>query len=257
MSPRQTPRSEDITSEDFVPDEPAGGLGMLYGRRHGHKLRAHQAALFETLLPKINVELAPEGKTFQLTDCFDEPFRETWLEIGYGGGEHLAGQAEAHPDVGFIGCEFFLNGVAKMLAQIEAGDLKNIRLFRQDAKELLTQLPKASISRAFILFPDPWPKARHAKRRMISPYTLHHLAHVMKPGAELRVATDIPNYCRWTLKHIRQSPAFDWQAEGPEDWRVRPDDWPGTRYEAKALHEGRTPVYLRFRRTGHGAHESA
>lgn len=248
---------QKASSEDLVPEEPAGGLGKLYGRRHGHKLRAHQAELFETLLPKLNIDLPPEGETLQLTDHFDASFRETWLEIGYGGGEHLAAQAAANPDVGFIGCEFFLNGVAKMLAQIEAGDLKNIRLFRQDAKELLTQLPEASIARAFILFPDPWPKARHAKRRMVSAYTLHYLAHVMKPGAELRVATDIPDYCRWTLKHIRQNPAFEWQALAPDDWRQRPDDWPSTRYEAKALREGRRPVYLRFRRVKDLPHESA
>ena len=174
--------------------------------------------------------------------------RETWLEIGFGGGEHLLWQARSAPDVGIIGCEPFLDGVVKVVSAIDdsAGALGNIRLHPDDARPLLRWLPDASIARAFILFPDPWPKARHQKRRLVSETTLRELARVMAPGAELRLGTDIADYARWMLIAIAREGSFAWTARGPSDWRVRPADWPQTRYEAKAVAAGRRCNYFRL-----------
>ena len=184
--------------------------------------------------------------------CFPEPPDRLWLEIGFGAGEHLAWQAQAHPDIGFIGCEPFINGVARMLSDIDRAALDNIRLFRDDARLLLAALPEASIDRAFILFPDPWRKTRHHKRRIIAPTTLPLLARVLADGAELRVATDDPGYKSWILQHVRASADFEWMAQSPGDWRSRPADWPATRYEAKAGVAGRTPSFYLFRRRARG-----
>jgi tRNA (guanine-N7-)-methyltransferase len=225
--------------------DPSGGLGRLYGRRHGKKLRPHQKALFETLLPNIELNL-PAGELDPRAAFAGEPAQKLWLEIGYGGGEHMVAQAKAHPTVGVIGCEFFINGIAKALAQIEVHSLTNIRLYTEDARDLLLKLTPQSIDRIFVLFPDPWPKSRHAKRRIISDWSLDQFARILKPGGELRVATDIPAYCRWTLEHIRRHPDFKWTAQGPQDWRERPSDAVATRYENKAMTAGRTPVYLTF-----------
>ncbi len=216
----------------------------LYGRRQGHKLKTYQASLVDKTLPKISINLPGDG-ALDPSSLF-EAKDEVWLEIGFGGGEHLAAQAMANPKVGFVGCEFYINGIAKLLSQADKQDLKNIRLYTEDSRDLLPRLKPNSISRAFLLFPDPWPKKRHNKRRYISPQTLDDLACALKPGAEFRVATDIPDYCRWTLAHICRHKGFEWAAEGPQDWRQRPIDWPLTRYEAKAVREGRTPVYLSF-----------
>ena len=174
--------------------------------------------------------------------------REVWLEIGFGGGEHLIAQAEANPHIGLIGCEPFQDGVAKVIAEIDAKELRNILLHPDDARDLLRWLPAASISRAFILFPDPWPKKRHIKRRLLNPHTLDLLARVMQPGAELRFATDIADYVRTALLAITIHEGFRWPATGPADWRVRPADWPETRYEQKAKREGRRCYYFSFRR---------
>lgn len=232
-------------ASDLSSKREEGSFGRLYGRRHGHKLKSHQAALFETRLPELSVAL-PSAGTLDCRTLFGKEVKEIWLEIGYGGGEHLTAQAAAHPDVGFVGCEFYVNGIAKALSQIEKQDLKNIRLYTEDSRDLLLRLTPASIARAFLLFPDPWPKKRHNKRRYISPQTLNALASALEPGAEFRVATDIADYCRWTLAHIRRHNAFEWTAARPQDWRHRAEDWPPTRYEAKAIRQGRTPVYLSF-----------
>jgi tRNA (guanine-N7-)-methyltransferase len=210
----------------------------LYGRRRGKKLRAGQEALLDTLLPKLLITL-PLGES--LGD------RELWLEVGFGSGEHLVWQAEQHPDVTLLGCEPFINGVAKCLAHIERAGVTNVRLFNDDARLLMAALPERSLSRAFILFPDPWPKTRHHKRRFVQRATLDTLAPLMKPGAELRLATDDPSYLPWMVEHACAHSAFEWLAERPSDWRERPDDWPPTRYEQKML-AGHKPVFLRLRR---------
>ena len=198
------------------------------------------------MLPKLQIAL-PNGQ-LSLDDLFLQKKIAFWLEIGFGGGEHLAAQAKAHPAVGFIGCEPFVNGVARLLANIEQENLSNIRLFSDDARPLMDCIEDSKISRAFVLFPDPWPKKRHAGRRFINPENLDTLSRILCDGAEVRVASDEMGYIRWTLKHFRGHPDFEWMAEGAKDWRERPKDWPPTRYESKALALGRPCIYLQFRR---------
>jgi len=171
---------------------------------------------------------------------------QVWLEIGFGGAEHLVWQARHNPHVGLIGCEVFEDGVVKALAAIEDQALTNVRLCTWDARELLRWLPEGSLKRVFILFPDPWPKKRHVKRRLVSRALLDLLARAMAPGAELRIATDIGDYARTILLAAASHPGFLWQAAGPEDWRTRGPDWPETRYEAKAIDEGHRCYFLRF-----------
>ncbi|WP_205042010.1 tRNA (guanosine(46)-N7)-methyltransferase TrmB [Rhodoligotrophos defluvii] len=219
---------------------------MVYGRRSGHKLRPSQAALTETLLPRLRLD--PSALPLPLERAFKAPVREIWLEIGFGGAEHLLWHARRNPQVGFIGVEPFINGMAKLLSAVQSEGLANIRVYDGDARLLLPELPTACLSRAFVLFPDPWPKKRHNKRRIINAETLAELARVLKHGGELRLASDIPDYVRWMLAHARRVPQFVWAAERAEDWRTRPEDWPQTRYEQKAVREGRTPAYLRFHR---------
>lgn len=220
---------------------------ILYGRRRGRPLRKQRTGLLQTLLPRLELTV-PAGGRLDPAAVFDRPVRDVWFEVGFGGGEHLAAQAEANPDVGFIGCEPFVNGVASLLQHVEARGLGNIRIVPDDARPVLDALPDASVGRAFVLFPDPWPKARHAFRRFIGPDNLPRLARVLKDGAELRLATDDRQLSRWMLEHAWRHPDFAWTAQGPEDWRARPADWPQTRYEQKALLAGRRPVFLRFRR---------
>ena len=171
-----------------------------------------------------------------------------WLEIGFGGGEHLAAQAERHPEIGFIGSEVFENGIVKLLSEVERRHLANVRVFADDARLLLPALPPASIDRVFILFPDPWPKRRHHQRRIVSRETLDGLAEIMIDEAALRVATDECDYLCWMLERVTDHPAFEWLARRPGDWRERPQDWPPTRYEEKARMAGRSPTFLRMRR---------
>jgi tRNA (guanine-N7-)-methyltransferase len=219
----------------------------LYGRRRGKKLRAGQEGLLDTLLPKLLIAVPPEPQKIDLDSLFGASRKEIWLEVGFGAGEHLVWQAEHHPDVGLLGCEPFINGVAKCLAHIERTGVSNIRLFTDDARLVMAALRDRSLSRAFILFPDPWPKTRHHKRRFVERTNLDVLARLMKSGAELRLATDDPSYLPWMVEHACGHPAFDWLAERPSDWRGRPDDWPPTRYEQKML-AGHKPVFLRLRR---------
>ncbi|MCE2509453.1 MAG: tRNA (guanosine(46)-N7)-methyltransferase TrmB [Alphaproteobacteria bacterium] len=221
---------------------------LLYGRRHGHRLRAGQQARLERLLPELAIALPGEEGAMDPKKLFPKPPDDIWFEIGFGAGEHLAQQAASHPATGFLGCEPFVNGIAALLRAIETEDLQNIRIFPDDARALLTALPPQSLGRVFILFPDPWPKKRHHKRRFVSTETLDALARVMKEGAELRLATDDAGYLRWMLFHLLGHAAFAWEAKGPGGWRERPADWPATRYEAKATREGRKIAYLRFRR---------
>lgn len=200
--------------------------------------------MLDTLLPKIRVE-APTTALDPRT-LFPANPREVWLEIGFGSGEHLAAQAAAEPAVGFIGAEVFLNGVASLLRYVDERALANVRVYDNDVRALLPYLPAASLSRISLLFPDPWPKSRHAKRRFIRPAMLDELSRVLADGGELRVATDHPVYGRWTLQHVPEHPDFSWQVSEPDDWRVRPADSAPTRYEQKAVAAGRTPMFLRF-----------
>jgi len=220
----------------------------FYGRRKGHPLSDAQRERYQRLLPLLRPDLSRPAPQ-PLAGLFGGPVREVWLEIGFGGGEHLAWQAVHNPDVGLIGAEVFEMGVIQLATRLEAEGMANVRLYDEEAQDLLTWLPPASISRAFILFPDPWPKRRHIKRRIVSPQTLKALARVMPQGAELRVATDIGDYARTTLLAVHTSPDFTWPATSPADWRERPADWPATRYEAKAVTAGRRRYYFRFRRS--------
>ena len=220
----------------------------LHGRRRGKKLRVGQQSLLDTLLPRLALALPAEPHKIDLDKVFGGrlPPDGVWLEIGFGAGEHLVWQAEQHRDVGLIGCEPYLNGVAKCLAHIERTGAGNIRLFTDDARLVMAALPDRSLGRVFVLFPDPWPKTRHHKRRFVQRETLDRLAELMVPGAELRLATDDPSYLPWMVVHACTHPAFEWLAEGPADWRGRPADWPATRYEKKQL--AGTPTFLRLRR---------
>ncbi len=216
-----------------------------FGRRKGWKLRARQSGLLESLLPQLR--LAPEmGRA--AGEYFGSGVTEVWLEIGFGGGEHLAAQAAANTDIRLIGAEPFVAGIAKLLGKIDETGLRNIRLYTEDARDILDVLPNASLSRVFILFPDPWPKTRHHKRRFIQMEMLDELARVMKPGAELRFASDDKTYVSWALERFMAHSDIKWLATSAEDWRTRPADWPETRYEAKAIKAGRACVYLRLRR---------
>jgi tRNA (guanine-N7-)-methyltransferase len=224
----------------------------FYGRRHGKTLRKGQKRHLETTLERIaprgvSWDDNPEREPIDLTALFGDD-RPVWLEIGFGGGEHMLAQAEANRDVGIIGCEPFINGVAMFLSHMTEARIDNVRVHAGDARDMMDVLPEASISKAFLLYPDPWPKARHHRRRFVNPEFLDPLARVLKPGAEFRVATDIGDYVRHTLAAMQAHPAFEWTAERPADWRAPWPDWPSTRYEAKALREGRTPTYLTFRR---------
>ncbi|MGH6894073.1 MAG: tRNA (guanine(46)-N(7))-methyltransferase TrmB [Dongiaceae bacterium] len=219
----------------------------FFGRRKGRRLRRGQQALIDTLLPRLAIAL-PESGRLDPHALFPGAPDRIWLEIGCGGGEHLAEQARTHPAVGLIGCEVFLNGIAALLTQVSALGLGNVRIHPEDARDLLDALPDASLDRVFLLFPDPWPKRRHADRRFIQPSNLDLLARLMKSGAEFRIASDDPTYIGWALAHLVRHPGFAWTAERPGDWRSRTPDWPATRYEAKALREGRRPVFLRFLR---------
>jgi tRNA (guanine-N7-)-methyltransferase len=228
-------------------DEDAGHPAELrsFGRRRGRKLSPRQQQLQSELLPKLKLDLASPAPA-DATALFSAPVTEAWLEIGFGGAEHLIWQAHNNPNVGLIGCEPFEDGVVKALAAIEDQGLANVRLHSDDARPVLKWLPPASLGRVFILFPDPWPKKRHQKRRLLSPELLRQLQRVMRPGAELRFATDIGDYARTALIALLAAPEFSWAATGPEDWRQRPADWPETRYETKAVREGRRRYYFRF-----------
>lgn len=216
----------------------------FFGRRKGKKLRDEQAGRIENLLPALRVDVSgpldPAGLFPSAT--------EYWLEIGFGGGEHLAHMAAEHPHVGFIGCEPFVNGVAKLLAEVQARGLKNVRIHDGNASDVLARLPEGCLSRVYLLYPDPWPKRRQRKRRFVSEKSLAAIARLLKSGGEFRFASDIDDYVGWTLARLATSPDLVWTAERADDWRLPFVGWPGTRYEAKARREGRTPSYITARR---------
>jgi tRNA (guanine-N7-)-methyltransferase len=230
-----------VTQQEIPTDSP-----RLHGRRRGKKLRAHQATLLNMALPRLSLDISqplsdPAG-------LFPNRPTALWLEIGFGGGEHLAAKADANPNTGYIGCEAFLNGIAKALALIESGSLSNVRLYNGDARAVIEALPQASLDGVYLLYPDPWPKRRHHGRRFLSSEGLACLARVLRPGAELRFATDIDDNAGWTLAHILRSPDFKWLAAGSTDWQGPWPGWTGTRYETKAIRAARKPVYLTFHR---------
>lgn len=222
----------------------------FYGRLKGKHLRPSQQAYLDEDLAQLSPgavdwEANPDRTPLDLTALFGP--RPVWLEVGFGGGEHMFHQASQHPEVGFIGCEPYINGVAMLLGKLRAAKVENLRIHPGDVRDLFDVLPDASLDKAFVLYPDPWPKKRHHRRRFVTPDHLDPLARAMKPGAELRIATDIPDYVRQALEEVPRA-GFSWTAEQPSDWRAPWDDWVSTRYEDKAIREGRRGHYLTFRR---------
>ncbi|UTW55097.1 tRNA (guanosine(46)-N7)-methyltransferase TrmB [Kordiimonas sp. SCSIO 12610] len=217
----------------------------FFGRRKGPTLSNRQTDLINGLLPKITIE-AQKQKTphtpLNTRALFDE-CDDIWLEIGFGKGEHIAWQAENNPSVGLIGCEPYMNGVASLLDKVEANNLMNVRVYSDDARHILWHLPDASVSKVFLIHPDPWPKKRHARRRFVNPDNLDDISRILKPGGEFRIGTDHPIYREWTMIQMANRNDFIWTAENPVDWQKRPDDWPETRYEVKAM-EGKATYFI-------------
>lgn len=224
---------------------PSRGSEAFFGRRKGPQLRGRQQRVIDELLPKLALDPTASGIE-SLTGLFENPVEHFHLEIGFGGGEHLAHQAELYPETGFIGVEPFINGMAKMLGAIEDRGLSNIRLYDDDATRLLDWLPPSSLDQVDLLYPDPWPKKRHWKRRFVSKVNLERICRVLKPGGAFRFASDIDTYVNWTLNHVHQHGVLEWQAGSSKDWNNPWDGWLRTRYEAKAIREGRPPCYLIF-----------
>jgi len=223
----------------------------FHGRLKGKALRPSQEVYLAEDLGKLSPgavdwDVNPERQPIELHEVFGD--HEVWLEIGFGGGEHMVHQASLNPDVGIIGCEPYINGVAMLLGKIREAKTQNVAVYPGDVRNMFDVLPENSISRAFLLYPDPWPKTRHHKRRFVTPEHLTPLAKCLKKDAIFRVATDIPDYVRQTLDEVPRH-GFDWLAERPDDWRQPWSDWISTRYEQKALREGRVPHYLTFRKT--------
>jgi tRNA (guanine-N7-)-methyltransferase len=225
---------------------PERKTGAFFGRRKGHALKPRQAALLDTMLPRLALDLSSPAPA-DLRPLFNG-VDEVRVESGFGGGEHLIAEAERHPRTGFIGVEPFINGMAKALVAIDERKLDNIRLHHGDATDLLAWLPAASLVRFDLLYPDPWPKRRHWKRRFVQDKSVAAIARTLRPGGEFRFASDIPDYVAWTLLRAMRSPDFAWTAEQASDWRQPWPGFSGTRYEAKAKREGRAPCYLIFRR---------
>lgn len=219
----------------------------FFGRRKGKPLRPGQQALVENLLPRLRLDItkpAPDNLSALFPRCPDR----LCLEIGFGGGEHLIEQAEGAPDTGFIGAEPFLNGMAKALTAIDRLGLENVRLFDQDAVPLIAWLPSCSIDRIDLLYPDPWPKRRHWKRRFVNRDNLQHMVRILRPNGRFRFASDIDSYVEWTLRHVASQDDLVWTAQTADDWRRPWQGWKQTRYEKKAIAAGRRPAYLVFQR---------
>jgi tRNA (guanine-N7-)-methyltransferase len=219
--------------------------GAFFGRRKGKRLRAGQANFVESLLPRLALDLSSPAPA-DLRELFPHVVHGLHLEIGFGGGENLIRNAEREPAIGFLGIEAFVNGMAKALASIDRLKLLNIRLHHGDATDVIVWLPPASIDRVELLYPDPWPKRRHWKRRFVQEESVSALARILRPGGDFRFATDIPDYAAWTLRHLLASSDFEWKAETAADWQQPWQNFEQTRYEAKARREGRRPCYLTF-----------
>jgi tRNA (guanine-N7-)-methyltransferase len=243
-SPARDSDDRDTSSGDGIP---VPAQGSFFGRRKGHKLRTHQTDLIENLLPHLSIHIGSSSPA-DLAALFDPPAQSVRLEIGFGGGEHLITEARAFPHLGFIGCEPYVNGMAKILSQIEAHNIGNIKLFAGDAAELLAWAPPHSFARIDLIHPDPWPKRRHWKRRFVQDATVAAMARVLKPESEFRFVCDIDDYVAWALQRLLRSAEFSWTAERADDWRLPWPDYTMTRYGRKAMREGRRAAYLRFRR---------
>jgi tRNA (guanine-N7-)-methyltransferase len=233
-------------SRDSAHGDAAALRPRFFGRRQGKGLRRGALDLIDAMLPGLEVPMPGPGETVDPRLLFPGAVRQVWLEVGFGGGEHVADQAEAHPDVGVIGCEVFRNGIASLLGHLRDRNLGNVRVFPEDVRLLLPALPDASLGRVFVLFPDPWPKTRHAERRFISTATLDVLARLLADGGELRVASDDPVYAAWAARHLDGHPAFE-KVLATTDRALVPADWPATRYEQKCI-TGRAPVFFLYRR---------
>jgi len=220
----------------------------LYGRAAGKPLSARQQGLVDDLLPRLAIPEAGKGELFPAV-LFSAATRGVWLEIGFGGGEHLVAQALLRPDWGFIGVDPFLNGFSSCLRHVDAGGAANVRLHQGDARDVVAALPSGALERVWILFPDPWPKLRHHKRRLIQPAFVSELSRTLRPGGDVRFATDWRNYADWTLRAFLAAPDFEWAAETAADWRRPFAEHVETRYEAKRLGDC-APIFLRFVRTG-------
>lgn len=231
-----------------LPESESGRSGgpRFFGRRRGRPIRRTGVTLLESLLPRLAIAAPPEGTVLDPFLLFPDPVREVWLEIGFGGGEHLARQATDHPDIGFIGSEVFLNGVASLLGHVHREGIENLRVFPEDVRRLFPALPDGCLGRVFLLFPDPWPKKRHAERRFVGPENLDMLARLMMDGAELRIATDDETYKAWAIAQMAVRTEF---RDLGGDHAQRPADWPPTRYEEKARREGRKPEFFIYQRT--------
>ncbi|WP_107494962.1 tRNA (guanosine(46)-N7)-methyltransferase TrmB [Thalassobius sp. I31.1] len=242
-------------SDDKKPEgnHPSGAPWRnFYGRFKGKGLRDSQQTYLDEDLAKLSPgkvtwEDNPTRENIDLKALFGD--KPVWLEVGFGGGEHMVHQAKTYPDVGIIGCEPYINGVAMLLGKIREAGARNVAIHPGDARDMFDVLPEQSIDKAFLLYPDPWPKKRHHRRRFVTQEHLEPLAKVLKPGAIFRVATDIEDYVRQTMEEVPKA-GFEWLAESADDWRNSWDDWISTRYEQKALREGRTPHYMTFRRKG-------
>jgi tRNA (guanine-N7-)-methyltransferase len=250
--PKLESHSSEVGDDAPMPDptmhdQTMHGQGSFFGRRKGHKLRPHQADLIDNLLPRLALDIGTDTPS-DLGTLFDPPVADVRLEIGFGGGEHLVAEAIAHPEQGLIGCEPYVNGMAKILTRIEAHNIANIRLLAGDAAELLAWVPEGSLARVDLIHPDPWPKRRHWKRRFVQPATVAAMARALRPGGEFRFVSDIDDYSAWTLSHLLRAPEFVWTAERADDWRAPWADYTMTRYGRKAEREGRRATYLVFRR---------
>jgi tRNA (guanine-N7-)-methyltransferase len=241
--PADVSRTHDVPRDQAAHDRDL----RSFGRRRGRALSARQKTLWNEVLPRVALP-RDASALCQSATLFAPPVNEVWLEIGFGGGEHLVWQATHNPQAGLIGCEPFEDGVVKVLSAIDTHRLANIRVHPDDGRPLLRLLPEASVARVFFLFPDPWPKKRHYKRRLVSTDMVAELARILVPGGELRIATDVGEYACAILRAVLGHPSFSWTARSAEDWRSRPSDWPQTRYEAKALEQGRRCYYFSFRR---------
>ena len=226
-------------------ERPVRSSGAFFGRRHGKAIRPQQANALAELLPRYRIDLSAPPPA-PLTKLFAGRVEDVRIEIGFGGGEHLLHRARNEPLSGFIGIEPFVNGMARVMRALQSETFENLRVYDDDATHVLDWLPDGSIAGIDLFYPDPWPKKRHWKRRFVSDANLDRFARVLKPGALFRFASDIDSYIDWTLLHCRRNAAFEWTAGTADDWRKPYPGWPGTRYEAKALREGRRPAYLTF-----------
>ncbi|NRA88557.1 MAG: tRNA (guanosine(46)-N7)-methyltransferase TrmB [Rhizobiales bacterium] len=235
-------------NEDFYePDNALHKKRKVHGRTFVKGMSQRQFGLLESFLPKVLLDvdiLKDQG----VEALFHDKKQEYWMEIGFGGGEHTARQARENPNVGIIGCEPFQNGVAKLLTEIEEDKISNIRVHNDDARVVFDAMPDASLDKLFLLYPDPWHKSKHNKRRFICEENLSQIARVLKPGALFFVASDIPDYVSWTLRHLQNDDNFEWLAEQDQDWLLPPEGWISTRYEAKAQRAGRKSAYMFFKR---------